>query len=75
MVEIICFPKENIESLTYNIDDITIIYDIKKFLSEKTKNNTAQIFIYDFKNPTIHYENYIKITTNKYYYKRFTYKL
>lgn len=74
MVEIISFPKDNTETLTYNIDDILSIYNIKKFLSEKTKNAIGQIFIFDFENPAIHYENYVKITAEKYYYKILTNK-
>jgi len=69
MVEIISFPKDNVESVIYNITNINNIYDIKKFISEKTQNPIAQIFIFDIKNPTINYENYIQITTDKYYYK------
>ena len=74
MVEIISFPKDNVETLTYNIDNMSSIYDIKKFLSEKTKNSIGQIFIFDFENPSTHYENYIKITAKKYYYKILTNK-
>jgi hypothetical protein len=69
MVEIISFPKDNIESVIYNIDNISSIIDIKNFLSEKNKNVIGQIFIFDFENPTVHYENYYKITANKYYFK------
>ncbi len=74
MVEIISFPKDNVETLTYNIDNMSSIYDIKKFLLEKTKNAIGQIFIFDFENPSTHYENYIKITVEKYYYKILTNK-
>ena len=69
MVEIISFPKDNVELVIYNITNINNIYDIKKFLLEKTKNPIGQIFIFDFENPTTHYENYFKITLDKYYYK------
>ena len=37
------------------------IFDIKKFLSEKTQNPIGQIFIFDFENLTSHYENYVKM--------------
>jgi hypothetical protein len=74
MVEIISFPKDNIESIIYNITDISNIFDIKKYLSEKTQNPIGQIFIFDFENLTSHYENYVKITAEKYYYKILTNK-
>jgi len=74
MVKIISFPKDNVETLTYNIDNMSSIYDIKKFLLEKTKYPIGQIFIFDFENPSTHYENYIKITAEKYYYKILTNK-
>jgi hypothetical protein len=74
MVEIISFPKDNVESVIYNIDNISSIIDIKKNLSEKTKNPIGQIFIFNFENPTIHYENNIKISADKYYYKILTNK-
>ncbi len=74
MVEIISFPKDNVESSTYNITNVNNIIDIKKVLSEKIKNPIGQIFIFDFEDSTIHYENYVKITTDKYYYKILTNK-
>ena len=55
MYKIISFPKDNSETLTYNTDDILSIYDIKKFLSEKTKNAIGQIFIFDFEKQTFAY--------------------
>lgn len=74
MIEIISLPKDNVESVIYNIDNISSIIDIKKLLSEKIQKNIEQIFIFDFENPILHYENYIKITNNKYYYKILTNK-
>ena len=69
MVEIISFPKDNVESAIYNITNINNIFDIKKYLSEKTKNHIGQIFIFDFENTTTYYESYVKITAEKYYFK------
>jgi len=74
MVEIISFPKDNVESVIYNISNINNIFDIKKLLSEKTKNPIGQIFIFDLENPTQHYDNYVEITAEKYYYKILTNK-
>jgi hypothetical protein len=74
MVEIISFPKDNVESVIYNITDISNIFDIKKFLSEKTKKPIGQLFIFDFENPATYYKNYFKITAEKYYFKILTNK-
>jgi hypothetical protein len=74
MVEIISFPKDNVESVIYNITNINNIFDIKKYLSEKTQNPIGQIFIFDFENPITYYESYVKITAEKYYYKILTNK-
>jgi hypothetical protein len=74
MVEIISFPKINVESVIYNISNVNNIFDIKKILSEKIQIPIEQIFIFDFENQTIHYENYVKITVEKYYYKILTNK-
>ena len=74
MVEIISFPKDNVELVIYNITDISNIFDIKKFLSEKTQNPIGQIFIFDFENTATYYENYFKITAEKYYFKILTNK-
>jgi hypothetical protein len=74
MVEIISFPKNGVESSTYNITNVNNIIDIKKILYEKLKNPIGQIFIFDFEDSTKYYENYVKITTDKYYYKILTNK-
>ena len=41
---------------------------------EKINNPIGQIFIFDLENPTTYYENYVKITAEKYYYKILTNK-
>jgi predicted nucleic acid binding AN1-type Zn finger protein len=74
MIEIISFPKDNVESVIYNITNVNNIFDIKKLLSEKIQSPIEKIFIFDFENPTKYYENYVKITTEKYYYKILTNK-
>ena len=71
MVEIISFPKNDDDTLSYTFNNITNIFELKKVLAEKTNKQVGDIFIYSVEIPNINYENHNKISNDndKFYYK------
>ena len=71
MVEIISFPKNDADTLSYTFNNITNIFVLKKVLADKINKQVGEIFIYSIEIPNINYENHNKISNNndKFYYK------